>query len=63
MKKLNVINEMHFFYLKFFVKMIPHTQYKRIDFVSSNKSIMANKLLLTNLERFPRRIKSQLLRQ
>ena len=29
-----------------------HIKYKRIDFAPGNKSIMANKLLSTNLERF-----------
>ena len=36
-----------------------HLKYKRIDFAPCNKPIMANKLLLTNLERFLRRINSQ----
>ena len=35
-----------------------HIKYNRIDFTPCNKPIMANKLLLTNLERFLRRIKS-----
>ena len=35
-------------------------KYKRIDFAPCNKSITANKLLSTNLERFLRRIKSRL---
>ena len=39
-----------------------HIKYKRIDFAPCNKPIVANKLLLTNLERFLRRIKSQLTR-
>ena len=39
-----------------------HIQYKRIDFAPFNKSLMANKLLPTNLERFLRRIKSPLTR-
>ena len=39
-----------------------HLKYKRIDFAPCNKSIMANKLLPTNLERFLRRIKSPLTR-
>ena len=39
-----------------------HIKYKKIDFAPCNKSIMANKLLLTNLERFLRRIKSPLTR-
>ena len=39
-----------------------HIKYKRVDFAPCNKSIMANKLLLTNLERFLRRINSPLTR-
>ena len=39
-----------------------HTKYKRIDFAPCNKPIKANKLLLTNLERFLRRINSPLTR-
>ena len=39
-----------------------HLKYKKIDFVPCNKSIMANKLRSTNLERFIRRIKSPLSR-
>ena len=39
-----------------------HTKFKRIDFAPCNKPIMANKLLLTNLERFLRRINSPLTR-
>ena len=39
-----------------------HIKYKRIDFAPCNKSIMANKLLPTNLERFIRRINSPLTR-
>ena len=39
-----------------------HINYKRIDFAPCNKSIMANKLLSTNLERLLRRIKSPLTR-
>ena len=39
-----------------------HIKYKRIDFAPGNKSIMVNKLLSTNLERFLTRIKSQLTR-
>ena len=49
----------------FFMKSSPHTpyiEYKRIDFAHCNKSIAANKLLSTNLERFLRRIKSPLTR-
>ena len=56
---------MKFFFLKFenFYENHPptrHIKYKKIDFAPSNKPIMANKLLLTNLERFIRRIKSPL---
>ena len=56
---------MKFFFLKFefFNENHPptrHIKYKRIDFASCNKSIMAKKLLSTNLERFPRPIKSPL---
>ena len=39
-----------------------HIKYKTIDFAHCNKSIMANKLLSTNLERFLRRIKCPLTR-
>ena len=39
-----------------------HIKYKRIDFAPCNKSIMANNLLLANLEQFLRRIKSPLTR-
>ena len=39
-----------------------HIKNKKIDFAPCNKSIMANKLLPTNLERFLRRIKSPLTR-
>ena len=39
-----------------------HIKYKKIDFAPCNKSIMANKLLLTNSERFLRRINSPLTR-
>ena len=58
---------MKFFFLKFeiFYENHPptrHIQYKRIDFAPSNKSIMANKLHSTNLERFIIRIKSPLTR-
>ena len=50
---------------KFFMKIItPHAilSTKKIDFAPFNKPIMANKLLLTNLERFLRRINSPLTR-
>ena len=59
MKKLNEIK------FEIFYENHPptrHIQYKRIDFVPCNKSIMANKLRSTNLERFLRRIKSPLTR-
>ena len=39
-----------------------HIKYKKIDFAPCNKSIMENKLPLTNLERFVRRINSPLTR-
>ena len=39
-----------------------HIKYKVINLASSNKSIMAIKLLSTNLKRFLRRIKSTLTR-
>ena len=39
-----------------------HIKYKVINFASCNKSIMANKLRSTNLERFLRRIKPTLTR-
>ena len=51
--------------MKFFYENHPptrHIKYKRIDFVPCNKSIMANKLPTTNLERFLRQIKSPLTR-
>ena len=54
------------FFLKFEIFYENHPpdaiQVKRIDFVLFNKPIMANKLLLTNLERFLRRINSPLTR-
>ena len=55
------------FFLKFeiFYENHPptrHLKYKSIDFAPYNKPIMANKLLLTNLERFLRRINSPLTR-
>ena len=55
------------FFLKFeiFIESHPptrHIKYKRIDFAPCNKSIIAKKLLSTNLERFLRRIKSPLTR-
>ena len=59
---------MKFFFLKFEIfyenhpPFVRHIKYKRVDFVPCNKSIMANKLRSTNLERFLRRIKSPLTR-
>ena len=48
----------------FLLKSSPHTpytiKYKTKIFAPCNKSIMANKLLSTNLEQFLRRIKSPL---
>ena len=48
---------MNFFLLKletFYENHPPtrHLKYKRIDFAPCNKSVMANKVLSTNLERF-----------
>ena len=56
-----------FFFLKieiFYENHPPtrHTKYKRINFAPCNKPIMVNKLLLTNLEQFLRRINSPLTR-
>ena len=56
-----------FFFQKFEVfyenhPLTRHIKYKKRDFVPCNKSIMANKLRSTNLERFIRRIKSPLTR-
>ena len=55
-----------FFYtVKYFNENYPlarHIGHKRIDFAPCNKSIMANKLPSTNMERFLRRIKSPLTR-
>ena len=58
---------MKFFFFKFeiFYENHPptrHLNYKKIDLIPCNKSIMANKLRSTNLERFVRRIKSPLTR-
>ena len=39
-----------------------HLKYKRIEFAPCNKSIMANELLSTNLQRFLRGINSPLTR-
>ena len=48
----------------FFIKSSPHTPLKveKINFAHCNKSIMANKLLSTNLDQFLRRIKTPLTR-
>ena len=51
---------MKFFFFKFeifLMKNTRHIKYKRIDFAPCNKSIMANKLLLTDLEQFLRRLR------
>ena len=58
---------MKIFFLKFEIfnenhPPIRHIKYKKRDFVPCNKSIMANKLRSTNLERFIGRIKSPLTR-
>ena len=50
--KIEIFNENH--------PPTRHIKYKKIDFVPCNKSIMANKLRSTNLERFIRRIESRL---
>ena len=60
-------NKMKIFFLKFEIlnenhPPTRHIKYKKRDFVPCNKSIIANKLLLTNLERFFRRINSPLTR-
>ena len=50
---------------EFFDKNYPrtrHIKYKRTDFAPFNFSILANKLLSTNLEQFLRRINSPLTR-
>ena len=61
----NVIKLNEIFYLKFEILYenhppTRHLKYKRIKFAPCNKSIMAKRLLSTNLERFQRRIKSPL---
>ena len=66
-KKLKVIKQNEFFFLKFEILYenhppTNHIKYQRIDFAPCNKSIMANKLLSTNLDWFLRRIKSPLTR-
>ena len=57
LKKLNVIKQTEKEILKFEILLMKSSVHmpinnKRIDFAPSNKSIMANKLLSTNLERF-----------
>ena len=64
MKKLKVKKKLKFFFynLKLFMKIIPpHAiqSTKKTDSAFCNKSIMANKLHSTNLEKFLRRIKSR----
>ena len=59
---------MKFFFLKFEVfyenhHPPRHIKYKKIDSAPCNKSIMANKLLSTNLKRFLSRINSPLTRE
>ena len=54
-----------FFMFEIFYENHPptrHIKYKKIDFVPCNKSVMANKLRSTVLERFIGRIKSPLTR-
>ena len=60
MKKKIFFLDLNFFYE--IITPTRHIKYKRIDFAHCNKSIMANKLLSTNLEQFLRRIKSPLTR-
>ena len=58
-------NEIFFLNFENFYENHPstrHIEYKTIDFAPCHKSIMANKLLSTNLKRFLRRIKSPLTR-
>ena len=59
-------NKTKLFFLKFefFYENHPPSRHikKRINFAPCNKLITANKLLLTNLEQFRRRIKSPLTR-
>ena len=64
-KKVFRKKSFHFIFLTFFFKNHPptrHIKYKKIEFVPCNKSIIANKLSSTNLERFIRRIKTPLTR-
>ena len=54
-KKLNVIKKKDFFKFEYFYENYHpkrHIKYKKIDLAPCNKSIMANKLLSSNLERF-----------
>ena len=66
MKKLIEIKKCSFLKFEIFFREkhhpTRHIKYKVMNFASSNTSIMANKLLPTNLERFLRRIKSPLTR-
>ena len=67
LKKFNVIKQNQKKILNFqtFYENHPptrHIKYERIDFAPCNKSIMANKLLSTNLEQFLRRVNSPLTR-
>ena len=58
-------NEKKILKLEFFDKNHPptrHIKYKRTDFAPFNISILANKLLSTNLEQFLRLINSPLTR-
>ena len=64
-KKFNEIKKFFFLKCEIFYENHPptrHIKYKRIDFAPCNKTIMANKLRLTILERFLRRINSPLTR-
>ena len=65
-KKTKVIKQKKFsLKFDFFYEHHPptrHMKYKVIDFAPRNKSIMANKLLSTNLKRFLRPINSPLAR-
>ena len=65
MKKLNIKKKFLCFKCEIFAKKNPptrHIKYKVKKFANSKKSIMANKLSSTSLERRLRRIKSQLTR-
>ena len=69
MEKLNEIKQNEkIFFLKFEIFLnenhpsTRHIKYKRIDLAPCNKSIMANKIFSTKLERFLTRINSPLTR-